>query len=120
MKYLKTVIEKRLEKICNNVFLEDSEDDSPFPYLVYSIANGVNNRPGQHIYTLFVDIWDRGETTRIIDDFAKKLKKLDAETYIDKNLQYSMYFDRILNTKSEHKDLKRKTLVFELRVIERS
>ena len=119
MKHLKIKIEELLFAICANVFLEEAEDDSPFPYLVYSIKNGVNNH-SQMIYTLDIDIWDKAETTEGIDELAKEIKKLDEVCYIDENIQFVLYFDRIINTKSEHKELKRYTCMFEVRVMERS
>ena len=85
MKHLKAKIEELLFAICTNVFLEDAEDNSPFPYLVYSIKNGVNNH-SQMIYTLDIDIWDKAETTEGIDELAKAIKKLDEVCYIDKNI----------------------------------
>ena len=119
MKYLKEKIEEQLLEICDNVFLESAEDDSPFPYLVYSLKNGVNNR-SQMVYALDVDVWDNTETTVGIDKLAEELKKLDGVCYIDEHVQFVMYFDRLLNTKSEHKELKRYTCIFEVRAIERS
>nr|DAY22807.1 MAG TPA: PORTAL PROTEIN, 15 PROTEIN, HEAD PROTEIN, VIRAL INFECTION, TAILED.2A [Caudoviricetes sp.] len=118
MKYLKIEIEKILLDICKNVYLESADDDSPLPYLVYSISNAVNNGD-LHSYILDVDIWDKSETTRNIDDLEKKLKKIDKTTYIDENIQFTMYYDRTINTKSEHLELKRYTVMFEIRAIER-
>lgn len=119
MNHLKAKIEEIMMEICDNVFLEEAEDDSPFPYLVYSLRNGINNY-SQMIYTLDADVWDKSETTEQIDQLTKELKKLDETAYIDENIQFAIYFDRLLNTKSEHKELKRYTLIFEVRAIERS
>lgn len=119
MKYLKAKIEEILLEICENVFLESAEDDSPFPYLVYSVGNGIQNQ-GKIVYVLDVDVWDKSETTETIDELSSKLKKLDKTSYIDENIQFTMHFDRILNTKSEHKELKRYTCIFQVRVIERT
>lgn len=119
MKHLKAKIEEMLLEICDNVYLEEAENDSLFPYLVYGLRNGINNH-SQIIYTLDIDVWDEAETTESIDELSSKLKKLDEVTYIDENIQFAIYFDRLLNTKSEHKELKRYTLIFEVRAIERS
>ncbi len=119
MKHLTAKIEEMLLAICPNVFLDEAEDDSSFPYLVYSVKNGVNNY-SQMIYTLDIDIWDKAQTTEGIDELAKAIKKLDEVCYIDENIQFVLYFDRIINTKSEHKELKRYTCMFEVRAMERS
>nr|DAK86830.1 MAG TPA: Protein of unknown function (DUF3168) [Caudoviricetes sp.] len=118
MKYLKIEIEKILLEICKNVYLEIAEDDSPFPYLVYNIENAVNNGD-IHSYFLDVDVWDKSQTTVNIDELERKLKKLDKTSYIDENIQFTMYYDRTINTKSEHIELKRYTVMFEIRAIER-
>ena len=98
MKYLKIEIEKILLEICKNVYLESADNDSPFPYLVYSISNAVNNGD-LHSYILDVDVWDKSQTTE--------------------NIQFTMYYNRTINTKSEHLELKRYTVMFEIRAIER-
>lgn len=119
MKHLKARIEEMLSTICDRVFLESAEDDSPFPYLVYFLENGTNYY-GMMTYTLDIDVWDKAETTVNIDELSDKLKKLHQTTYIDDNIQFVLYFDRLINSKSEHKDLKRYTLMFEVRATERS
>ena len=118
MKYLKIEIEKILLEICKNVYLESADNDSPFPYIVYSISNAVNNGD-LHSYILDVDVWDKSENTVNIDKLEKKLKKLDNTTDSDENIQCTMYSDRTINTKSEHLELKRYTVMFEIRAIER-
>lgn len=119
MKYLKIEIEKILLEICKNVYLENADNDSIFPYIVYTISNTINNGD-IHSYFLDIDLWDKSETTINIDELAKKIKKLDKITYIDENIQFTMYYERIINTKSEHIELKRYTMIFEIRAIERS
>jgi len=118
VKFLKIQIEKILLEICKNVYLESADDDSPFPYLVYNIENAVNNGD-IHSYFLDVDVWDKSQTTVNIDELERKLKKLDKTNYIDENIQFTMYYDRTINTKSEHIELKRYTVMFEIRAIER-
>lgn len=118
MKYLKIEIEKMLMEICPNVFLEDAEDDSIYPYLVYTLSTGTKIN-GQMVYFLDVDIWDKNETTENIDELEQKVKKLDGVTYIDENVQFTVYFDRLLNAKSEAKEWKRYTCTLEVRAIER-
>ena len=117
-KYLKIQLEHILSEITPNVFLEDAQDDSVYPYLVYSLTQAMHNE-NQIIYTLDVDVWDKSTTTVNVDDISSKLKKLDKTSYIDENVQFSLHFDRILNTKSESEQWQRYTVVFELRVIER-
>ena len=118
MKYLKIEIEKILLEICKNVYLESADSDSLFPYLIYNISNVVNNGV-IHSYFLDVDIWDKSDTTIKIDELEERLKKLDKTTYINENIQFTMYYDRTINTKSEHIELKRYTVMFEIRAIER-
>lgn len=119
MKHLKIQIENLLLELCDNVYLEHADDDSLFPYLVYSLSSGTRYEDSI-IYFLDVDVWDKAETTENIDDIEKKLRTLNKLNYIDDDIQFTMYFDRVINTKSEHKELKRYTIIFEIKCIERS
>lgn len=118
-KNLKIKIENILSQITPNVFLESAEDDSICPYMVYNLKEASKNEDSE-VYFLDVDIWDKNDTTVNADDLASKLKKLHKLSYIDENIQFSLYYDRTLNPKSESKEWKRYVVIFELRVLERS
>ena len=87
--------------------------------MVYNLKEASNNEDSE-VYFLDVDIWDKNDTTVNVDDLASKLKKLHKLSYIDENIQFSLYYDRTLNPKSESKEWKRYVVIFELRVLERS
>lgn len=118
-KNLKIQLENILSDISPNVFLESAEDDSISPYMVYNLKEASKNEDSE-IYFLDVDIWDKNDTTVNVDDLASKLKKLHKLSYIDENIQFSLYYDRTLNPKSESKEWKRYVVIFELHVLERS
>lgn len=118
-KTLKIQLENILSDITPNVFLESAEDDSIYPYVVYNLKEASKNEDSE-VYFLDVDIWDKNDTTVNVDDLASKLKKLNKLSYIDDNIQFSLYYDRTLNPKSESKEWKRYVVIFELRVLERS
>ncbi len=118
MKFLKAKIEEWLLEICENVYLDTAEDDSKFPYLVYSLGVGVNIQ-GLMTYPLMVDIWDKNTTTVNIDELQSKLKGLDKATYIDDKIQFTLHFDRLIPSGSHKDDWQRYTAVFNVRCIER-
>lgn len=118
-KNLKIKIENILSQITPNVFLESAEDDSIYPYMVYNLKEASNSEDTE-VYFLDVDIWDKNDITVNVDDLASKLKKLNKLSYIDESIQFSLYYDRTLNPKSESKEWKRYVVIFELRVLERS
>ncbi len=119
MKQIKSKIEEMIASINERVFLNEASDDSKYPYIVYSLGTGVNLE-GLMSYTLDINIWDDSDTTERIDDLEKEIKKLDKTTYIDENVQFTLYFDRIIPTGTKERGIKRNTLIFEVRAIERS
>lgn len=120
MRHLKTQLTTQLKNVYPKVYYENAPDDAVFPYVVYSLGSSYNNR-ANCIYTLDLDVWDKSTSSKKVDDITKDLiKKLDLTGYIDEEIQYSLYFDRTVDTGSEDKTLKRKTVIFELRYTERS
>ena len=118
MQKLKKELVTLLKGVCPNVYFENAFDTSSTPYLVYDLTQGVE-REGQMIWNLDIDVWDRNSSSLNVDDLCKKLRALDRTSHIDDKIQFSMHLDRIINTKSESKEWKRKTVIFELRYMER-
>ena len=119
MKKLKTKLQKTLKECCANVYFENAPDTATVPYLVYDLTQGIASGV-QTIYLMDVDVWDKNESSERVDNICKKLRELNGRTYIDAQIQFSMYFDRVVNAKSENKNWKRKRVVLQVRTIERS
>ncbi len=120
MTKLRTEIVKILEGACPRVFFENASDDSQTPYLVYDFAQSILIVPNQLAIVMDVDIWDKRDHSENVESIEKSLRNLDKTLYIDEHIQFSMHYDRTINTKSEDKNWKRKTVTFEVRVMERS
>lgn len=119
MRDLKIQITRLLKNICPRVYFENAPDTAVVPYLVYDFTQG-NENQGQLILVLDVDVWDKNTSSANIDTLSKQLRRLHGSSYIDGDIQFALYFDRILNSKSESKEWKRNTVIFEVRMIERS
>ena len=118
MRKLKIVITKILKQVYPDVFYESAHDDAPYPYLVYAFGSGFNNRHNE-IIPLDVDIWDLNESSQEIDEIMTELKRLDGKCYTDEDMQFSLYYDRTLDTSPEDRNHKRMNVTFELRYHER-
>lgn len=119
MRQLKQQITNLLKDVCPRVYFSEAPDTAQFPYIVYDLSQGVENA-GQIICTLDVDIWDKNTSSANVDALSRAIRRLDKTVYIDDDIQFSLFFDRILNTKSEDKTLKRNTAIHNIRYIERS
>ena len=119
MRELKKEIKKILEDVCPRVFFEEAAGDTPSPYLVYNFSQSVENE-GQLLLQLDGDVGDRNSSSANVDALRKKLRALDRTSHIDDEMQLTIYHDRTLNTKSESKNWKRKTVIFNLKYMERS
>lgn len=120
MRDFKIQFTKILREVNPNIYYENAPDDAPFPYIVYSIGSSYNNRPNA-IYTLDIDVWDKNTSSKRVDELLSQInKKLNMTNYIDDKIQFSLFYDRTINSGSEDKTLKRKTIIFELRYTERT
>ena len=115
MRELKKQLRNTLLSICPNVYaFEKAPADGPVPYLTYDLSQGTNIED-QIVWIVDIDIWDKNINEINVDDLVKKLKKLNRFNFINDKIQFSMHLDRIINTKSESLDWKRKTIVFNIR-----
>ena len=119
MQTLKKEIARILKETCPNVYLENAPDDALAPYLVYSLSESVW-LDGFLRITVDIDIWDKSESSKNVDNIAKSLRKLDCTNFISEDIQFRLYFDRVLNSNSESKNWKRNTVIFTIKYLERS
>lgn len=119
MQSLKKEIVKVLKVACPNVYFEHAPADSSTPYLVYDLAEGIGLNGFINVI-LDIDIWDKDQSSANVDSLAKALRKLDGFNYINQDIQFRMYFDRNLNSKSESQEWKRNTTMFTIKLLERS
>lgn len=119
MRNLKIQLTAILRAIFARVYYEDAPDDALFPYIVYSFGASYSNRYNE-IVPLDIDVWDNNSSSANVDEIVADLKRnLEGLRYIDDEIQFVLYYDRMLDTDSEDKTLKRKTVSFELRYAER-
>lgn len=119
MRKLKVEIRNKLLTVCPNVFFESAPDTAPVPYIVYDITQGLNIG-NQIAFNMDIDIWDKNKSTTNVDALYDNIKKLDRLSFINDDIQFSLHFDRFINTKSESLDWKRITAIFQIRYMERS
>ena len=119
MRKLKVEIRNKLLTVCPNVFFESAPDTAPCPYIVYDLTQGLNIGD-QTVINMDIDIWDKNKSTVNIDTILDNVKKLNRVNFINEDIQFSLHFDRFINTKSESLEWKRITAIFQVRYMERS
>ena len=119
MRKLKVEIRNKLLTVCPNVYFESAPDTAIGPYIVYDLTQGMANED-QTLINMDVDIWDKNKSTVNIDTIFKQTLKLNKINFINDDIQFSLHFDRFINTKSESLDWKRITAIFQIRYMERS
>lgn len=118
LRKIKTTIRNILLEICENVYFDKAPDDVEGMYIVYRLYAPYNNQ-GIEVYTLDVDVLDRNQSSKNIDETVKKVKQtLDRIKYIDEELQFTLMYERTLFLNEDSH--KRQTVIFICRMIERS
>ena len=119
MRKLKIEIYNLLKTVCDDVFFEDATDSAKFPYLVYNLSQAVRTE-NQILFNLDVDIWDKNISSSRVETLFDDLRKLDKTNILNSDLQCTVRFDRYIDASEGNKELKRKTVMFILRYMERS
>lgn len=114
MRELKKAITALLRTVYPTVYYENADPEAGYPYIVYSFGVGWNNRHNE-IIPIDIDVWDLGESSAQVDEIVTSLKELDGLNYKDHLQQFSLYYDRNLDTSPEDRRHKRKTVTLELR-----
>ncbi|MDR7870308.1 MAG: hypothetical protein RIN55_05580 [Tissierellaceae bacterium] len=105
-------------KSISRVHFQKATDTTPYPYIVYDFPQGYDNE-GQEIFNLDIDIWDNNIDTTELETLAGAIwKKLNKYYFIDDDMQFSIH--RVSRfTVDEDDDIKRRTLMFNIRYYDR-
>lgn len=113
---IKKELLKLLKDVSTNISFEIASEKKLFPHIVLNLVNDVVAQ-GLHILTLDVDIWDRNNSTKNVDDLVDKvIKKLNRIHVITDDIHMVLYLTNILTVSDSDSTIKRKTCIFELQV----
>ena len=115
---LKKNLQELFETLTTNVFAEDADKDTPYPYLVFETQE-LFNVDNKTVYELEVNLLDYGVSTRAIDTLADDMQKLLHQYYfIDEKIQFTVYKINKNTVKEEDKKIRRRRLTFEIQLHE--
>lgn len=113
---LKKALKTLFQSSITQVFYNQASSTATFPYLVYEFRS-VNNEISTD-YIVEADVWDKGMETVNIDNICDELEELHQYVYTDNNIQFRLYFESRQSIIDENKELKRRRLVFTLKLYE--
>jgi hypothetical protein len=116
---LRQEINKVLESIHPQFYYESSSDEAKYPFVVYSLADSVDDGSVE-TFTMEIDGWDRpsnGDTTELEMIMGKIDNALHRYTTGDSDLFFSFYRENRRSITDPDKRLKRRQLVFQIRVM---
>jgi hypothetical protein len=110
---LKTYLTTLLENACSNVFYENSTDDAPYPYIVYSLEHVKDE--DKYNYDLEVHVWDKSISSKLVESISDNVEfTLDGEYYTDSNQSLTLGLDTRISVPDQDKSLKHRRLLFDL------
>lgn len=111
---IKKKVTAKLREITPNVFSEKADDNALHPYIVFSFPSAPY-REGLYSGFLDVDVWDRGDSSAIVDDTSDRIMKdLDCYHFITEDAEATLYLSNVMTVESDDKTLRRKTVIFEI------
>ena len=87
------------------VYHENAPKNAEYPYIVFNINDGLKSHRDDLILT--IDIWDRNDSSMVIEDLADTIDKLLDEANLPK-----FYRQQRLKVEDPDKTLKRRQLRF--------
>ncbi|OIJ12658.1 hypothetical protein BKP37_12710 [Anaerobacillus alkalilacustris] len=107
------------EESISRVYFQYSSSKAIFPYIVYDLPNSFTDEE-QEIFNLDMDIYDNQSDSTNLEQLTNLFwKKLHYYSYIDDNIQFTIYRENRLPPFDEDKRLKRRKLIFQLRYYDR-
>ena len=96
------------------VFYSQANSQVAFPYIVFELSLLADENYDS--YSVEVDVWDRGNNVSNLENICDSLEKLDRTLHNDEDLSFVMYFENKNIVIDSDKELKRRRLVFNLKL----
>lgn len=85
-----------------------------FPHAVGFMGNSFV-REGLYNIVLDIDIWDRNQSTKNIDEIAQEIiNRLDRWAFTNEKVHFSIYLVNEFYVEDEDKSIRRKTCIFDV------
>lgn len=91
-------------------------DESVYPHVILDLPTSAYQE-GLDLFMLDVDVWDKGLSTKSVDEIAELVRdKLDRVRICIEELHAAIYYQSMGNVGSEDPSLKRKVLTFQVQI----
>ena len=120
---LKKLVQTKLKTISNkvSVYHEIADDKAIYPHLVFSFRRLDLSDLSRQDYVLQVDVWDRSNSTQMVDDLADSVESLlQAENLPQTNILPTFYLIDRKSVEDEDKMIKHRIIQFQVQNYERS
>ena len=112
---LKRIIKKQIDPI-SPLALDVMPQANVFPHVVMHITMDMV-KEGLHNIVVDFDVWDKGSSTKNIDEIAEKIEsKLDRLHLTEKGISAAIYHVSTNNVIDTDSSVRRKTCTFEIQV----
>ncbi len=112
---LKEEIKKLIDPIVTFAF-DVYPKEATFPRAIGSFQN-MSIREGLHIIPLDIDVWDKGTSTKKVDELSEKIIDiLNMYHCINDHIEFTIWSTNVLPVGSEDETLKRNTCIFEIQL----
>ena len=112
--YIRKALVSLFSSITPNVFYAQANSQVAFPYIVFELNLVAEENYGS--YSLEVDVWDKGNNVNNLENICDSLEKLDRTLHTDENISFVMYFESKVIVEDSDKELKRRRLVYNLKL----
>jgi hypothetical protein len=103
----------------SRVHFEKATDVTPFPYVVFDLPQSYDI-DDQEIFNLDIDIYDDDEDTTTLETLSNSIwQRLNKYYFINEDMQFSIHRLRRFIIKSDEDNIRRRTLMFNIRYYDR-
>ena len=115
-------IKREIKKMVSDVVdlsYEIYPENAMFPHAVGFIRNSFYQE-GLYNIVLDIDVWDRNQSTKNIDEISEKIvKRLDKWSFINDKVHFVVYLTSEFYVEDKENTLRRKTCTFEVQARKR-
>jgi hypothetical protein len=116
---LRTALKAKLTSLCAGVYFESAPKDATYPYLVYSLPNGLDDGESMELVVVDIDGWDSpalGDTTALETLMTAVNAGLNKTTITSGNITATLYLVTKLSLVDDDPRIKRRKYVYQAKL----
>lgn len=117
---LKILVQTKLKTLTTDVYYELASDQALYPHIVFSFDTVNLDDLSRQDYMLYVDVWDKGQNTKPIDDLCDQVESLlQAENLPQSHILPTFYLVDRKNVPDGDKLIRHRLIKFQVQNYER-